>query len=221
MAQPAAVKKETPKAVATAAPEVAAALAAPAKAATVITPVTMKDGRTVNFAGKRKMSKEIEIKDGKVTVRFDFVNGESRRFEVPSTLMLQCAGHGASQKIGDEAAGVEDIDDIVVAVDDIITRLNKGEWATARAAGDGFSGASLVIRAIGEVTGKSVEDVKTFLQKKLDDAKTKGEELSRRDLYASFRNPASKTGIVIARLEKEKASKASKVNADDLLSELK
>jgi len=194
---------------------------APKKAETVITKVKMSDGREVSFAGKRKMQKEVVIADGKVSVRFDFLNGETRTFHVPTALMHQLAGHGASQKIGDEAAGETDVDDIVVAVDDIISRLNKGEWTATRAAGDGFSGASIVIRAIGEVTGKSAEEVKAFLQKKLDDAKAKGESLTRRDLYASFRNPASKTGQIIKKLEEEKASKSAKFNSDDLLKELK
>jgi hypothetical protein len=215
-----------------AAPQTAAKQTAPAstpapvaeaskKAETVVTKVKMTDGREINFAGKRKMQKEVVIADGKVSVRFDFLNGETRTFHIPSTLMHQLAGHGASQKIGDEAAGESDVDDIVVAVDDIISRLNKGEWTATRAAGDGFSGASIVIRAIGEVTGKSAEDVKAFLQKKLDDAKAKGESLTRRDLYASFRNPASKTGQIIKKLEEEKATKSAKFNSDDLLKELK
>ena len=190
------------------------------KEPTVITAVKMTDGRTVNFAGKRKMSKEVMIEGSDVSVRFDFVNGQTRTFKVPTSLMAQCAGHGASQKIGDEAAGVEELDDIVIAIDDIIARLSKGEWGTTRAAGDGFSGASVVIRAIGEVTGKTSDEVKAFLEKKLADAKANGETLTRRDLYASFRNPSSKTGIVIERLERDKKSKELKVNADDLLKDL-
>lgn len=200
----------------------AAEKAAPAaKKETVITTVKMTDGRTVDFAGKRKMMKETVISGDKVSVRFDFVNGETRLFHVPHALLHQFAAHGASQKIGDEAAGVEDIDDIVVAIDDITARLTKGEWSAVRAAGDGFSGASVVIRAIAEVTGKSAEQVKAFLQGKLDAAKAKGENLSRAELYASFKAPNTKTGIVIARMEKEKAVKSVKFNADDLLGEIK
>lgn len=223
-AQPAVRRPQPAAAPVAAAPETkvteTAATAAAPKKETVVTAVKMSDGRTVNFAGKRKMSKEVIIVDGAVSVRFDFVNGQTRTFALPTSLMAQFAGHGASQKIGDEAAGVEDIDDIVVAIDDIMTRLGKGEWGTTRAAGDGFSGASVVIRAIGEVTGKTSDEVKAFLEKKLADAKAKGENLTRRDLYASFRNPNSKTGIVIERLEKDKKSKELKVNADDLLKDL-
>ena len=91
----------------------------------------------------------------------------------------------------------------------------------ARAAGDSFAGTSVVIRAVAEVTGKSVEAVKTFLQGKLDAAKAKGEKLSRQELYASFRKPGTKTAAVIARLEAEDAAgKSTKVDAADLLAEI-
>jgi len=182
--------------------------------------VSMSDGRVVDFAGKRKMLKEVIISGSDVAVRFDFRNGETRRFDVPESLFAQFAGHGASQKIGDETAGEEDVDDMVVAVDTIIDRLSKGDWGAARATGDGFSGASVVIKAIAEVTGKSAQDVKDFLQSKLDADKAKGGNLTRAALYASFRNPTSKTGQVIERLERDKKSKNNAVDADALLGEL-
>lgn len=190
------------------------------KSATVVEQVSMDDGRTVGFAGKKRMLKEVILSESGVQVRFDFRNGQTRLFTVRQENLLQLAGHGASQKIGDEASGVEDLEDIIIAIDDMIARLDKGEWTATRAAGDGFSGASVVIRAICEATGKDVEFVKTFLQTKLDTAAAKGEKLSRAELYASFRNPTSKTGAIIARLEADKKSKAQKVDADDLLSDI-
>ena len=191
---------------------------APAKAEVQI--VKMNDGRNVGFAGKRKMVKETFTEGNSGIVRFDFRNGEVRTFEIPGDMLLNFALHGASQKIGDETAGLEDVDDMVVAVDEIINRLGNGEWFAKRSSGDGFAGASVVIRAICEVTGKAVSDVKAFLQKKLDDAAERGETLTRAALYASFRNPASKTGKVIERLEAEKRSKKGGPDANDLLSEL-
>ena len=179
--------------------------------------VEMTDGRKVDFAGKRKMQKEVVVDGHKVSVRFDFRNGETRTYHVGHDLMPALAGHGASQKIGDETSGVEDVDDMVVAVDDMIGRLERGEWTKPRAtSGDSFSGASVVIKAICEVTGKSVPEVKAFLDGKLEANK----DLSRRALYASFRNPNSATGKVIARLEAEKVQKKETVHADDLLAEL-
>jgi len=186
---------------------------APARAKAEVEQVAMTDGRKVGFAGKRKMVKEI-LADG---VRFDFRNGETRTYTLSEAMTVRLALHGAAQKIGDDTAGVEDVEDMVVGVDEMISRLNRGEWGTTRAsAGDSFSGASVVIRAICEATGKGMADVKAFLQKKLDgDAK-----LTRAALYASFRNPASKTGQIIERLEREKRSKGAAVDADSILGEL-
>ena len=89
-----------------------------------------------------------------------------------------------------------------------------------REAGESLAGASIVIRAICEATGKSISDVRAFLDGKLEAAKARGEKLTRQALYASFRNPASKTGAIIKRMEEEKASKSNAVNADDLLAEM-
>lgn len=183
----------------------------------VVETVELSDGRKVDFAGKRKMLKEAVVDGHKASVRFDFRNGETRTFHVPHDMLAQFAAHGAAQKIGDETAGEEDVDDMVVAVDDMIGRLQNGEWSKPRASsGDSFSGASVVIKAICEHTGKSVAEVKAFLDKKLKST----EGLTRRALYASFRNPNSATGKIIARLEQEKTSKTEKVHADDLLAEL-
>jgi hypothetical protein len=184
--------------------------------------VTMSDGRVVEFTGKKKLVKEVLVdhEAGTCSVRFDFVNGVTRTFQVHgSPLLLELAGHGASQKIGDEGAGETDVDDMVEAIDAVIKRLEAGSWS-GRKEGDGFSGASVVIRAIAEASNKSVEAVKKFLEDKLAAAEAKGEKLTRQALYSSFRNPNSKTGQIILRMEQEKAAKSNKVNADELLSEL-
>jgi hypothetical protein len=125
-----------------------------------------------------------------------------------------------SQKAGDEYSGVKEVEDMVLSVEDIFTRLRAGDWAAAREAGDSTAGASIVIKALMEATGKPVDFIKDFLDKKLAAAKAKGEKLSRQDLYNSFRNPTSKTGAIIKRLEEEKLAKATKVDAGDLLAEM-
>ncbi|MCE5190890.1 MAG: hypothetical protein LLG08_03900 [Actinomycetia bacterium] len=202
-----------------------------AKKATVYLDVTMTDGRVVKFPEKRKTDKTIlEDAAGKAYgVRFDFVNGETRTLkfdELSETLCLYACGHGIAQKAGDEYSGVPEVDDMVLAVDEIFTRLRAGDWAAAREAGDSMAGASIVIRAIMEdlanrgVT-RTVEWVKDFLNKKLEKAKAAGEKLSRNDLYNSFRNPTTPTGKIIKRLEEEKLAKATaKVNTDDYLAEM-
>lgn len=195
--------------------------------------VKMSDGREVGFAGKRKLVKEtvidesklsidgdaIMLQEGAVGVRLDFRNGETRTFYPPLALVAQGLGHGFEQKLGDETAGTEDVDDMVQDVDDLLSRLGKGEWRIERESG-GFAGASVVVRAIMEATGKPQDVVKAFLQGKLDAAKAKGEKLSRKELYDSFRAPGTKTGAIIERMEKEKLAKGAKVDADNALAEL-
>ena len=202
--------------------ETSQAEAKTAKKETVYEAVKMEDGSTVEFAGTRQVSKTIlEDATGVATgVRFDFRNGATRTLslaELSPALLAQCAAHGVSQKAGDEYSGVKEIDDIVLAVDEIFARLRSGEWGVARGAGDSTAGASVVIKAIMEATGKDQTTVKGFLQGKLDTAKARGEKLSRAELYASFRNPTTKTGAIIARLEADKKVKAEKeLSAEDM-----
>lgn len=202
-----------------------AAVETPKKSATVYTKVKMEDGREVQFAGNRKSDKTILLDDaGKAYgVRFDFVNGKTLTLpfsEIPEVTAFYACGHGIAQKAGDEYSGVKEVDDMVLAVEEIFKRLRAGEWAAAREAGDSTAGASIVIRALMEVTGKPIEFIKNFLDGKLEAAKAKGEKLSRQDLYNSFRNPTSKTGIVIKRLEEERLAKSNKVDSDALLGEM-
>lgn len=205
---------------------------APKKAKAEVTMVKMSDGREVGFAGKRKMVKETLIDEGKllidgdtitiqagaITTRLDFRNGETRSFVVPLKLIPKSAGHGTEQKLGDETAGEEKVEDMILAVDELMSRLGTGEWNVPSEGG--FGGASIVIKAIMEASGKDLATVKGFLQGKLDAAKNAGQKLTRQELYASFRNPNSKTGQIIERLEREERSKASKVDADAALGEL-
>lgn len=212
--------------------ETTAAPAAAKRPATEYTSVKMEDGREVVFAGKRKVNKEtlideskiaqegdiLQLSAGAISLRMDFRNGKTRTFALPLSLLAQFAGHGAEQKYGDELASPADKplseDDMVIAVEDLDTEIQKGNWGRARAAGGGgVSGASIVVQAIMEATGKDQATVKAYLDKKI--ASTEG--LTRQALYASFRVPGTKTGAIIARLEAEKAAKNSKVNADDEL----
>ena len=199
------------------------------KAKTEVVAVKMTDGRTVNFAGKRKVNKETVIDDSKVTidgsliqlesgavcVRMDFRNGETRLIPLPLALFAKFAGHGGEQKFGDELATPADKplseDDMVIAIDDLNAEIQQGKWGKGRAAGGGgVSGASVVVQALMEVTGKAMDVVKAYLQKKIDST----EGLTRRALYDSFRVAGTKTGEVISRLEAAKLAKTAKVDAD-------
>lgn len=179
--------------------------------------VTMEDGRVVEFAGKRKLLKEVLIQgvtegyEGPAAVRFDFRNGKTRTYQLHEKLIWQFAAHGASQKIGDETAGEDDIDDMVLAVDDIIERLSgeSPEW-TAKREGGGFGGVSILMRALMEHSGKDEATVKAFLK-----PKSHAEKMALR-----AHGPIA---AIVKRLEDEKAAKAAgaaKVNAGELLATL-
>lgn len=179
-----------------------------AKTPAVKTPVTLTDGRVVEFASKQKLVKNSSIsEDGQVTITLDFVNGETRNFTIPSALLLRFAAHGAEQKLGDAIAGESDIGDAVLSVDDLITRLTAGEWTVRRASGE-FAGTSVLLKALVEASGMSVEAMKTFLA-----SKTPAQKLALRK--------TDKIRPIIERLEAEKVKKSKvTVDTDSLLDEL-
>lgn len=224
------------------------------KKATEYTKVKMTDGREVDFPGKRKVMKEtlldaskIEISDdqsilqlrpGAISVRMDFLNGETRTYAIPLKLVPKSAGHGGEQKFGDElASSASDpmsVEDMVIATDDLFGLLESGEWTRGRASGaGGVSGASIVIQAILEVTNarnakagkppKTLDDIKTFIKNRLDAEMHKPEDqrISRAALYKSFRAEGTETAAVIKRLEAEKAAKDAKPDvANSVLDEV-
>ena len=175
---------------------------ATAKVETVIETVTMEDGRIVEFAGKRKMLKS----SAGLGVRLDFRNGQTRLFTIPEAMVEKFATHGAEQKLGDETAGLEDVDDCVMAVDELIDRLYSGEWGQKREA-NGMAGTSILARALCELTGKTREQIKAFLS-----GKTQGEKVALRN--------SGKVKPIIDRLEAEKVSKKGTVDTEALLGEL-
>lgn len=176
------------------------------KAETIVETVTMEDGRIVEFVGKRKVLKQSLFEGEDVQVRMDFRNGQTRLFTIPGVMLDRFAAHGAEQKLGDELAGLEDIDDCVMAVDELIDRLYGGEWSMKKE-GSGMAGTSILARALCELTGKDRETIKTFLA-----GKSQGEKVALRN--------SAKLKPIVERLEEEKASKGSKVDTDGLLAEL-
>lgn len=177
------------------------------KKETAIETVKMADERLVEFAGKRKLLKESFVTpEGKVQVRLDFRNGETRLFTIPDALMTKFASHGAEQKLGDEIAGLDDVEDAVLAVDSLIDRLYNGEWGAKRES-SGMAGTSVLVRALVEHTGQSVEKIKAFLANK-----TQAEKVALRG--------NAKIRPIVERLEAEKAAKSSTVDTDALLGEL-
>lgn len=182
------------------------------KTAEILT-VTMKqpgaDGavRTVDFAGKRKLLKESFVDEaGNVSVVLDFRNGESRTFTIAPAMLAKFAAHGAEQKLGDEIAGLDDVEDCVLAVDELIDRLNAGEWGVKRE-GNGLAGTSVLARALMELKGVDMPTVKAFLKDKTQAQKT------------ALRGNAQLKPI-IEKIEAEKAAKGPKVDTEALLGEI-
>lgn len=190
-----------------------------AKAEPQVTTVKMDDGTVVDFPGKRKLQKSSTVDaDGVIKTRLDFVNGEFRVFTIPPALLHKFAAHGAEQKLGDHIAGLKgkngteaDIDDCIFAIDELMDRLNSGEWNATSAAGNGMAGVSVLAKALVEFTGQSIAQIKTFLS-----AKTQAEKIALRN------NPKVKP--IVERLEAEKAAKAvakgPAIDTDALLGQL-
>jgi len=171
-------------------------------------PVTMTDGRVVEFTTKQKLVKTSTIDGNVVSVQLDFRNGETRSFTVPDEMLARFAAHGAEQKLGDCIAGETDPDDQVLAVEDLIARLEKGEWNAGRSSGGSFAGTSILARALVEASGKSPADIKTYLS-----TKSQAEKLALRN--------SDKLRPIVQRLEAEKQSNSkTTVDTDSLLAEL-
>ncbi len=171
--------------------------------------VTLTDGRTARFGKRQKLVKNTTIDEdtGTIITTLDFLNGETRTFTAPGSLILKFAAHGVEQKLGDAIAGETETADAVLAVDDLIARLNNGDWTAPRKAGE-FAGTSILIQALVEASGKSVQDIKDFLA-----PKTHAEKFALRR--------SDKLRPIIERLEAAKASNSkTAVDTDSLLGEL-
>ena len=174
------------------------------------TTVAMENGDQVVFSNKKKLIKTSTINGTEVDIRLDFRNGKTINYTIPSDMLPRFAAHGAEQKLGDCIAGLDDVEDCVLAVEKLVAQLEKGEWAAKREAGDGMAGTSILVRALAEKTGKAVDVIKTFLA-----AKSQAQKLALRN------DPSVKP--IVDRLEAEKAAKKGGADAVDtgaLLAEL-
>jgi hypothetical protein len=202
--------------------EVVTTAAKPKKAEVEI--VDLEDGTKGEFVGKRKLNKSYVLnEDGSLNhCRFEFRNGRVLLITIPQSLMGQFAGHGAIQKYGDELAGLKpaegqdevDIDDMVLAMEELDGTIQQGKWST-RKEGDGSGGTSVLIKALVAYGGKSVDQVKAFLKDK--DAKFK----TALRLDDKRPNKDGKTMAAIVReIEAAKASKGVKVDTSAALADL-
>jgi len=172
-------------------------------------PVTLTDGRIAYFGKRQKLVKTTTIDEdsGTITTTLDFLNGETRTFTAPASLILKFAAHGVEQKLGDAIAGETETADAVLAVEDLMARLANGDWTAPRKVGE-FAGTSILIQALVEASGKTVAEIKDFLA-----PKTHAEKLALRR--------SDKLRPIIERLEAAKAvNSKSTVDTDSLLGEL-
>src|SRR6266404_481291 len=121
-----------------------------AKKERVVESVKMQDGRTVEFVGNRRMLKEVIVDANTVSVRFDFRNGNTETFPVPTQHLLYSAGHGWGQKLGDQVAGLKDEatgepaseDDMQLEIQTLAERLNASpDWNAVATGGVGGGGS--------------------------------------------------------------------------------
>lgn len=106
--------------------------------------VKMQDGREVKFGDR--MKRRTEVLDEGARVRFDYPNGETRIWErdrCDSKTRDLLTAHGASQKIGDECADLDSVEECISASDAMIARLYAGT-AFDRIGGGGFVDTTLI-----------------------------------------------------------------------------
>lgn len=221
---------------ATQAPAEGAAAAPAAKKTREAVKVAMSDGREVEFVGKQKLLKEgiVILNDGAVVpvdeasdeqvaagtlaVRMDFKNGATRTYPLNTRLLHRFAVHGGLQKYGDQLAGgvknedgseSQDLDDWALETDALHDQLNKdgGVWAKARVGGGG-GGTSVLLQALMEYTGQSLEAVKEHIKDW-----TPADKITMRN--------TEEIKPIIERIEKEKAAKAGHVDVGAKLAGLK
>lgn len=144
------------------------------KSKTVYVPVTMKspnaDGtpRVVQFPEKTKVKKEVLVDaEGKsIGVRFDFSNGDT---ESVMNSDIEAAGltsrfvaHGISQKFGDSYASAENVDDCYESFKEVHIQILAGKWSEG-GGGTGGGGSSVLLKALVEATGQTIDAVRATL----------------------------------------------------------
>lgn len=204
------------------------------KKKTEYTPIVMSDGRTVEFAGKRKMLKDPIIeKDGagavtKVGVRFDFRNGNTMMSWIPDHKLFESAAHGWGQKLGDTVAGMKnedgtpaDVDDIQMEVEGLNERLQTdgSDWNVVKEGG-GFGGGSILLKALIEYSAnaekpQTAEHIRDWLK-----TKDASQKMALRDKPSRPNKAGVTLQDIIAKLEAAKKSKVSAVDTEALMAEL-
>lgn len=104
--------------------------------------------------------------DGSVTVSLRFTNGETREYTMAPDhpLFTRAALHGLNQKFRDSFAGVQDPEEQISCFEAVAEQLSRNEWALRRVSAEEAVTGSYLARAVAALTGRSLTDVKAFLQ---------------------------------------------------------
>ena len=138
-------------------------------------------------------------------VLFVGVNGRTFVADIsryPANIQAVMVFHGAKQKLGDEYADLDSVDDCFEAAMELDARLAEGKW---RAEASGFAGVSVLMRAIMKVFGKSEVEAREFLK----------------DLKPAEKLALRKTPELAPTIEELEKEKAGKTDVSGLLGKLK
>jgi hypothetical protein len=183
-------------------------MAEAAKPETVKVSVTMEDSRIVEFSGDIKAKKAVLFLDAQgalteetngmpVGVRWDFRNGHTRTILLSEIAHIAAyyTCHGVSQKHGDEYSGEKDVDDMVLAFDALADRMKAPDATWTEKREGGFTGMSVLAKALSEHFKKSMDEVKATLK-----------TVSPAEKAALRQSPGIRE--IVARLEAEKLEKS-------------
>lgn len=137
------------------------------EAAPKVKVTSILDGKVTEFGANQRMVKSsYTTPEGEHVVRLDFSDGETRLFKIRPDMLVLFALHGAEQKLGDEISGMKDkpLEDVIETIDQLMQRLSTGPdgWNKERESG-GMAGASVLARALVQVTGQPIETVRAYL----------------------------------------------------------
>jgi len=191
------------------------------------TQVTLTDGRAVTFAGKKQIDKAFKVDDqGNIEFTFDFVNGETRSLVIENDdpIILNLAGHGGLQKLGDEMAAGKDVplEDRIVWLDELVGRLSDRtktvdeRWYSSErgGGGGGVRGMANLIKALMELNDQSLEEVKDGIE-----AAIKRLNVTKQG-FGDAMSANNKVKPIIERLEKERLAKVAPIDTSAELAAL-
>lgn len=180
---------------------------------TEYTDITMLDGRVVKFPSKRNVLRDtlFNSETGQLAIRLDYRDGEFQLFIVPGTLpadatvLIAAAGAGLRDRFGAEQSGIEDLEEMREAAEAFAGQLAKNIWREGATESSG-KGAHIVIRAVAEVTGKSRQEVRDYIDSLLARFAAEGKKVSRTRLYGEFEK-APKYAATVERMKAEQAAR--------------